>query len=89
MTKFSFLKKHYLGVASGDFFEMTQQFCRAKPKKNSIYVGEYLSICLNYTLTMLWQAGLSLAPVWPCHWRELFQDNKAKKKFVEFQKKNY
>ena len=26
----------------------------AKPKKNSIHVGEYLSVCLNHALTMLW-----------------------------------
>ena len=66
MTKFS-----NLGVASGDFFEMTQQFYRAKPKKNSIYVGEYLSICLNHALTMLCNIvhfsifSLKILWIWP------------------------
>ena len=49
-----FWKKQYRWVPSGDFFEMTQWFYRAKPKKNSIHVGEYLKVCLNHALTMLW-----------------------------------
>ena len=39
---------------------MTQWFYRAKPKKNSIHVGEYLKVCLNHALTMLWFFSLCM-----------------------------